>query len=86
MKQKKRYLTGLQPTHKGGRATMILLPLTAFIVAGTAEQISINSKARAALPEQQRRINQRKIIEIEHERRLEEMRERWRKQDALKKS
>lgn len=65
---------------------MILLPLTAFIIAGTAEHISINNKARAALPDQQRRINQRKTIESEHEKRLEEMRERWRKQDELRKS
>ena len=60
--------------------------LAAFITAGTIDAIHISSKARAALPEQQRRINHRKVIEIEHERRLEEMRKRWDKQDALKKS
>ena len=65
---------------------MILLPLTAFIIAGTAEQISINSKARAALPDQQRRINQRKDIEAEHKMRLTEMRKRWERQDELRKS
>lgn len=65
---------------------MILLPLTAFIVAGTAEHISINNKARAALPDQQRRINQRKNIEAEHKMRLTEMRKRWERQDELRKS
>ena len=63
-----------------------LISLIGSIAAGAVDTMNINSKARAALPEQQRRINQRKTIEAEHEKRLEEMRERWRKQDEIRRT
>ena len=63
-----------------------LISLIGSIAAGAVDTMNINSKARAALPEQQRRINQRKAIETEHEERLTEMCERWKRQDEQRKA
>ena len=60
-----------------------LISLISSLTAGTVDHININRKAKAALPEQRRCIAEYDAIRREHEKRLEEMREAWRKQDEI---
>lgn len=53
------------------------------LIAGIIDCINTNRKAKARIPEARRRIAEYEAIEREHEKRLEEIRESWKKRDEV---